>query len=141
MIVKRAAVRSAAPPARLWEILLDGRRWAEWSETAEWMVVEGDLATGGYVTIKRCRARQTAFRIEAVEPERLLGLALTFGPLARVRVTWALRSEDDGSAIELAVASEGPLHGLLSDGFARRAATTFAADVERLAHFAAGGGG
>ena len=72
---RTAGASSAAPPERVWEVLLDGRRWSLWNPDVEWMTVEAALEPGGLVTLKPKRVRQTAFRIEAVQPRREVGTA------------------------------------------------------------------
>ncbi len=133
-----ATARSAAPPERVWARLVDGLRWSEWSASAEWMVVEGDVAPGGIVTVKRKRGRQTAFRIEAAAAPRHLVLRLTFGPVAWLRLAWALEPDGTGTAIVQTVESGGPLRRWLTDPQARRGAAAWAGDPERLAEIASG---
>jgi len=140
-LIATATARSSADPQTVWERLIDGRRWAEWSPASEWMVVEGELAAGGYVTIKRKRARQTAYRIERAEPGRRLALLLTFGPMAELRLEWTLEVDGSGSLIRQTIESGGPLRRWFSDPLARRAAERFAEDPVRLAEQAGAGVG
>jgi uncharacterized protein YndB with AHSA1/START domain len=128
-----ALARSAAGPQRVWELLADGRRWPEWSASVEWAVVEGELAPGGLVTVKRRHGRQTAFRIEAAEQPRRLALLLTFGPAAWLRIEWTLEPDGTGTAIRQTVESGGALRRWLTDPQARRGAAAWADDVARLA--------
>jgi hypothetical protein len=118
--------------------LVDGLRWREWSDTAEWMVVEGPVASGGWVTVKRRRGRQTAFRIEVADAPRRLALLLTFGPAAWLRIAWTLEPDGTGTTIRQTVESGGPLRRWLTDPQARRGAAAWAGDPERLAAIAAG---
>jgi uncharacterized protein YndB with AHSA1/START domain len=133
-----ATARSAAPPERVWERLVDGLRWSQWSDTAEWMVVETEVAPGAIVTVKRKRGRQTAFRIEEAEMPRRLALRLTFGPMAWLRLAWTLEPDGTGTAIVQTIESGGPLRRWLTDPQARRGAAAWAADPARLAEIAAG---
>lgn len=130
---RTAGAACTAPPERVWEVLLDGRRWAEWSHGVEWMTVEGPLRTGGVLTMKPRGAPQTAFRIEAVVPNHLLALALTFGPLATLRLRWNLAANAEGTDIEASVAASGPFAGLLLARAARRIGDALPATLERLA--------
>ena len=128
-----AAATSTAAPAAVWRVLLDGRRWPDWLPGVEWMVVEGALAPGGLLTIKPRRVRQTAFRIEAVEPERLLALVVTVGPVAALRLRWELAPQPDGTRVAQTVAVSGPLAGPLTLPVARRIAAAIPAALEGLA--------
>ena len=134
---RTAAARSAAPPERVWDVLLDGRRWSQWNPGVQWMTVEGALEPGGLLTMKPKGAPQTAFRIEAAQPQRLLALAVRFGPVATLRMRWELRPEADGTTIVQTVGIDGPLAGLLLRRAAERIAGAMPANLERLAQRAA----
>jgi uncharacterized protein YndB with AHSA1/START domain len=128
-----AGASSAAPPARVWRVLLDGRRWNRWMPAVEWMVVEGPPQAGGLLTMKPKGLRQTAFRIEELEPERLLALIVTIGPVAALRLRWQLEQQGEGTAIVHTVAISGPLAGPLLGRAGRKIATAMPQVLERLA--------
>lgn len=130
---RTAGVSAAAPPERVWSELLDGRRWSLWNPGVEWMTVEGGLAPGRLVTVKPRRGPQTAFRIEAVVPLRVLALVVTFGPVAALRLRWELSPDAAGTAIAQTVAIDGPLAGLLLRRTAQRIADAVPANLDRLA--------
>jgi uncharacterized protein YndB with AHSA1/START domain len=134
---RTAAANAAAPPARVWEVLLDGRRWSLWDPGVQWMVVEGPLVPGTLLTMKPRRLPQTAFRVEAVEPRRLLALAVQFGPVAALRLGWELAPDGAGTAIVQTVGIDGPLAGLLLKRAAERIAGAMPGNLERLAARAA----
>lgn len=131
-LIGRAEAQSPAAPQAVWDRLADGLRWAEWSTASEWMVVESTLETGRYVTVKRKRGRQTAYRIEDAEPPRHLALVLTFGPLAALRIAWTLEPAGAGTRIVQTIESDGPLRRWLSDPLAHKAAESLAGDPARL---------
>ena len=130
---RTAGASSAAPPERVWEALLDGRRWSLWDHGVDWMTVEGVLEPGGLLTMKPKGAPQTAFRIEAVQPGRLLALAVRFGPVATMRLRWELAPEAGGTTIVQTVGISGPLAGLLLRRAAQRIADALPANLARLA--------
>lgn len=134
---RTAGASAAAPPARVWEVLLDGRRWSYWNPGVQWMVLEGPPQPGTLVTMKPRGAPQTAFRIEAADPERLLALAVRFGPVATMRLRWELAPDGAGTALAQTVEIEGPLAGLLLKRAAARIAAAMPANLERLAARAA----
>ena len=136
-VIATAVADSAAGPERVWERLVDGRRWYEWSPATDWMVVDDRLEVGRYVTIKRKRGRQTAFRIEAAEPGRRLALLLTFGRAAQLRISWTLEGEGSGTLITQTIESGGRLRRWLTDPLARRGAKNWSEDPARLAEIAA----
>ncbi|MGA2393542.1 MAG: SRPBCC family protein [Candidatus Lustribacter sp.] len=135
-LIATAVARSAAGPQAVWERLIDGRRWREWSPATDWMVVESTLEPGNFVTVKRKRGRQTAFRIEAAEPSRRLALVLTFGAAARLRLAWTLEPAGDGTLIRQTIESGGRFRRWLTDPLARRGAQRWAGDPARLAELA-----
>jgi uncharacterized protein YndB with AHSA1/START domain len=130
---RTAGAACAATPERVWDVLLDGRRWAEWNHGVQWMTVEGPLRTGGLLTMKPKGSPQTAFRIEAVAPSRLLALALRFGPLATLRLRLSLAAQGEGTGLEASVTTSGPFAGLLLARAARRIGDALPANLERLA--------
>ncbi len=132
-LIGSATAHAAADPQRVWERLIDGLRWREWSTATDWMLVEGPLAPGGVVTIKRKRGRQTAFRIETAEPPHRFALVLTFGPAARLRIAWSLEPEGAGTLIRQTIESGGRLRRWLTDPQARRGALAWNDDPARLA--------
>lgn len=133
---RTAGTTAAATPERVWDVLLDGRRWSDWNPGVEWMTVEGSLAPGRVVTIKPKRAPQTAFRIEAAVFARLLALVVTIGPVAAMRFRWQLAPAGDGTSIVQTVAIAGPLSGVLLRKTAQRIADGAPANLERLAALA-----
>jgi hypothetical protein len=138
-LIGTAVARSTATPERVWERLVDGLRWHEWSPGSDWMVVEEGLVPGGIVTIKRKRGRQTAFRIEAADAPHRFALLLTFGPVASLRIAWTLEADGAGTQITQTVESGGRLRRWLTDPQARRGAETWSGDPARLAEIAAAG--
>ena len=130
---RTAGASSAAPPERVWDVLLDGRRCSLWNPGVEWMTVKDALEPGGLVTFKPKGGRQTAFRIEAVQPGALLALAVRFGPVATLRLRCELAPEAGGTTIVSTVGISGPLAGLLLRRAAQRIADALPANLERLA--------
>jgi uncharacterized protein YndB with AHSA1/START domain len=135
-VIGTAVARSAAPPERVWERLVDGPRWRDWSPGTDWMVVEDGLAPGRLVTIKRKRGRQTAFRIERAEAPRHFALLLTFGPVASLRIAWTLEPDGAGTRITQTIETGGRLRRWLTDPQARRGAEAWSGDPARLAELA-----
>lgn len=135
---RTAGASAAAPPDRVWEVLLDGRRWSFWNPSVEWMWLEGPAAPGTLVTVKPRRLPQTAFRIETIVPNRRLALVVRFGPVALMRLRWELAPDGaGGTRIAQAVEIGGPLAGPLLKRAAMRIADGMPQNLERLAARAA----
>ena len=134
---RTAEAASAGAPERVWDVLLDGRRWSLWNHGVQWMTLEGPVEPGTLLTMKPKGAPQTAFRIEAAVPRRLLALVVTFGPVAALRLRWELAPHAGGTSIVQTVGIGGPLAGLLLRRAAERIANAMPANLERLAARAA----
>lgn len=137
-LIGRARVETAAAPAALWSRLSDPRGWPEWNAAVAWMVIEGELAPGAFVTIKPLRARQTAYTVVVADPPRQLALRLTFGPLATLVLTWTIAAAPSGAVLEQTVEIGGPLAGPLVKRRARRLAAEMDANLGRIAQLAVG---
>jgi hypothetical protein len=140
-LIGSAEAHAAANPQGVWERLVDGRRWHEWSPASDWMVVEGPLEAGAFVTIKRKRGRQTAFRVETADAPHRLALLLSFGAAAQLRIAWTLEPEGSGTLIRQTIETGGRLRRWLTDPQARRGALAWNDDPARLAEVAAAGVG
>jgi hypothetical protein len=138
-LIGSAEAHAAADPQRVWDRLVDGRRWHEWSPATDWMVVEGLLEAGGFVTIKRKRGRQTAYRIEVAEAPRRFALLLSFGPAAQLRIAWTLEAEGSGTLIRQTIETGGRLRRWLTDPQAKRGAGAWSEDPARLAELVGSG--
>ena len=136
-LIATAEAHSAAEPQRVWDRLADGLHWSDWSETAEWMVVEGAFTVGSFATIKRKRSRQTAYRIEDATAPRRLALKLNFGAAAQLRIAWTLEPEGSGTRILQTIEAGGPFRRWLCMRLARRGAVAWAGDPARLAEISA----
>jgi uncharacterized protein YndB with AHSA1/START domain len=136
-LIGSAEAHAAADPQRVWERLVDGRRWHEWSPASDWMVVEGPLEAGQFVTVKRKRGRQTAFRIETADAPHRFALLLSFGPAAQMRIAWTLEPDGAGTLIRQTIETGGRLRRWLTNPQARRGAAAWSEDPARLAELSA----
>jgi uncharacterized protein YndB with AHSA1/START domain len=140
-LIATSVARSEASPERVWSVLIDGLRCRHWSPATEWMLIEGPLEPGTVVTVKRRRARQTAYRIIAAEAPKRLALELTFGPAASMRITWTLEPDGTGTSIRQTIETAGGLRRWLTNPQARRGAVAWNDDPVRLAEIASVGTG
>jgi hypothetical protein len=140
-LIATSVAHSDAGPERVWAVLTDGLRCRHWSPATEWILIEGPLAPGTVVTVKRKRARQTAYRIEAAEAPRRLALALTFGPVASLHLSWTLEPDGTGTLIRQTIETAGGLRRWLTNPQARRGAVAWRDDPVRLAEIASVGTG
>jgi carbon monoxide dehydrogenase subunit G len=137
--VAEASAVSEAPPAGVWARLINGRRWYEWNPGVRWMMIEGPVRPGSFLTIQpeRGRGRQTAFTIEeAVENEHFV-YATTFGPLAKMTIEYRIAPLNDGSRIEARVVVGGLMKKIVARVIARKYMENLAENVVALAKDAA----
>ncbi len=133
---RTATVRSPATVARLWDAIVDGRRWSFWHAGFEWMWLEGPLEKGAIATIKARGVRQTAFTVREVVPEQRLAFETTFGPVARVRIAFDLASLEGASSVTYGVTVDGPLGNLAVRMIGRRLAAGADEALARLGEYA-----
>lgn len=108
-------VEIAAPPERVWEVLVDVERWPEWTEsvTSAELLDPGPLAVGSRVELAQPRIPKGTYTVIALEPGRSF--------------TWEQRQPgstviahhechplpDGGTRVELSVTMTGALGGLV----------------------------
>jgi uncharacterized protein YndB with AHSA1/START domain len=132
-----ASIAIPASRQRVWDVLLDGKGWHRWSPGVEWMFVEGELAPGELITLKPKGSRQTAFTIQEVTLGELLVMRITFGPVATMRLRWALAAVGSSTQLSATVAIEGIAAGMLLKKGALKIANAMPANIERLAQLCA----
>ncbi len=103
------------------------------------MVVDTDLVSGNYMTMKPRRGRQTAYRIvEAVAPARL-SLALRIGPLRAMTIAYAIEPEGNaGSSIACEVTATARFGGWLTRALVEPTASHIDDNMKRLVARASG---
>jgi len=108
-------VEVAAPPERVWEVLVDVEKWPEWTDSVSSVRLLGDgpLAVGSRVEVSQPRIPQGIYTVTALDPGRAF--------------TWEQRQPgstvsahhectplpDGGTRVELSVVMSGALGGVV----------------------------
>ena len=109
------SIEVAAPPVRVWEVLVDVERWPEWTDSVSSVRLLGDgpLAVGSRVEVSQPRIPQGTYTVTALDPGRAF--------------TWEQRQPgstvsahhectplpDGGTRVELRVVMSGALGGVV----------------------------
>lgn len=115
--MKHFAARAeiAAPPATVWQTLLDTRSWPTWDTSLD--RVEGSLEPGGRVTIHvKGSSRAFPLRVAEHEPSRLLVLrgGMPLGLFTGTRHYRLEQAGPDRTTFSMEESYAGPLAGLIT---------------------------
>ena len=130
-------VTIAAPPERVWAVLIDVERWPERIPTVD--AVErldtGPLAVGSRTRLRQPRLQPAVWTVtELVEGSSYTWESRSSG--VTVTATHLVEPVSDGSRLTLALDVSGPLSGvgwLMTRSLTRRYVETEAASIERAA--------
>jgi len=106
------SVTIAAPPERVWAVMVDVERWAEWtaSITSVRRITSGPLRVGSWVLIKQPGFPHALWKVEEMRPgERFTWKSI--GPGFTVRGNHAVAPAENGSMATLSLDFGGPLGG------------------------------
>ena len=110
----------AAPPERVWEVLVDVERWSEWTETVTWVrrLEDGPLRSGSRAKINQPKIPETEYVVTELEP----GQSFTWVATGPGVITTARHTVEalpgGGSRVQLAV-EQGGLVGSVMGRFYR----------------------
>lgn len=138
MIEYSTQVAIDAPPDRVWAILTDGNRYAEWNP--EIFGIEGALAAGSKITahvkLGSGATRRVLMRVtELAAPTKMVWVGgLPFGLFVGQR-TYTVRPAGGGTEFRMHLAMSGPLSGLIGKSVGDRQPEIdgFAAGLKRHA--------
>lgn len=110
----QVTVDISAPPERVWDVMRDVERWAEWTPSIERITRVGDapLAEGSRVVIRQPRFPPAEWTVTTLTPGK--GFAWeSRGPGFRVTGRHLINAVDGGSRVSLSLDYQGLLGGVL----------------------------
>ena len=114
-VEQRTSIDVAAPPERVWEVLVDVERWPEWTDSVTGVrsLDSGPLAVGSRVEVSQPRIPTGTYTVTALEP----GRAFTWEqrqPGSRVSAHHeCVPLPDGGTRVELSVVMGGAVGGFV----------------------------
>ena len=122
-MASEVSVSIAAPPARVWEVLVDIRRWPEWTPSVEWVKFdEPELTVGSTAVLKQPKLPVSTWRVTELEPERSFVWVSKAGGVTTT-ATHLLEPEGSGCRVTLRITHRGliaPLAELMSRKLTRQ---------------------
>ncbi len=114
----------AAPPERVWAVLMDIERWPEWTQSMTKLerLQPGDLTVGSKVKVTQPKLPVNVYEVTQVEPNRYLEWRIAKPGLSIV-AGHRIEPEGSGSKVTLTIDQSGllsPLVGLMYGGLTRR---------------------
>jgi uncharacterized membrane protein len=104
-----------APPARVWEILVDVEGWPSWSESVDTAErgEPGPLQVGSTATVKQPKLRASRWVVTVLEPERNFTWVSKAPGVTTTGGHFVEPTADGGSRVTLTLDQSGPLAWLV----------------------------
>jgi uncharacterized membrane protein len=131
-------IEIAAPPERIWEVMIDVERWPEW--TSSMITVErlnsGPFSVGSRVRIRQPRLAAAVWTVTRIEPGRYFEWRSVLPGLTSIGGHRVEAQGSDRSRVRLSVEWKGvlaPLINLIYGDLSRRYVDTEAEGLKRRA--------
>lgn len=103
------SVDIAAPPERVWEVMVDVERWSDWADTVTWVrrLDEGPLRPGSRAKISQPKLPETDYVVTELEPGQSFTWVAT-GPGVKTTARHSIEPlPGGGSRVRLSVEQAG----------------------------------
>ena len=112
---QRAGIDVAAPPERVWEVLVDVERWPEWTESVSSVRLLDDapLALGSRVEISQPRIPTGTYTVTALDPGRAFSWEQRQPGSTVTAHHECVPLPDGGTRVELSVVMSGAFGGVV----------------------------
>ena len=108
-------IEIAAPPERVWEVLVDVERWSDWADTVTWVrrLDDGPLRPGSRAKVNQPRIPETEYVVIELDPGRSFTWVAT-GPGVLTTARHSIEPlSGGGSQVRLSVEQAGWLGSLV----------------------------
>ena len=118
------SISIAAPPDRVWAVLMDVEGWPQWTQSMTRLerLQPGDLAVGSRVRITQPKLPHVVWTVTALEPGRYFAWRGS-SPGVRTDAGHRIETEGNGSRVTLTIEQSGllsPLVGLMYGRLTKR---------------------
>lgn len=112
-------VEIAASPARVWEVMSDGERWAEWTPSVTSVqILDKPLRVGSRAMIRQPKVPPGMFKLTALEPGKSFTWASGIPGIIYVHARHSIEPAPLGAKATLALRFDGLLGGLMGSRMA-----------------------
>ena len=129
-------VEIAATPARVWEVMSDGERWAEWTPSVTSVqIFDKPLRVGSRAMIRQPKVPPGMFRITALEPGKSFTWATGIPGILYAHARHVVEPTPGGAKVTLALRFDGLFGGVMGNRMAelnRRYLAMEAAGLKRF---------
>jgi uncharacterized protein YndB with AHSA1/START domain len=103
-----------APPARVWDVMVDVEKWPEWTPSMSSVkrLDAGELREGSRVRIKQPKLAPTTMTVTELEPDKCFTWRMT-GPGIEVTATHTIKAKGKGSQVVLSLYFDGIVGGII----------------------------
>lgn len=110
----RISVDVAAPPARVWEVMLDGERWHEWTPSVTSVeLLDKPIAVGSRAIIRQPELPPAKFKVTALEPGKSFTWSTGIPGVIHVLARHSVEPAASGTRVTLALRFNGLLGGVM----------------------------
>lgn len=104
----------AAPPARVWEVMSDGERWADWTPSVTSVeIYDKPLRVGSRALIRQPRIPPGKFKVTELTPGRSFTWATGIPGIIYAHARHSIEPTNAGSRVKLSLRFDGLLGGFM----------------------------
>jgi hypothetical protein len=126
----------AASPARVWEVMADGERWAEWTPSVTSVqILDKPLRVGSRAMIRQPGVPPGMFKITALDPGKSFTWASGIPGIVYVHARHTIEPAPSGARVTLSIRFDGLLGGVIGKRMAELNTRYLAMEAAGLKRF------